>query len=149
MADDEKKQYSQKDMSELLRDIEETVKRRQAREDERASESPAKLYEAVKKNRTLPGEGSMNLCGAVVDVHAIEDFFLAMSGTDLMSLVELENIRTVRQVLADQHEVTAANRKPFPWFWVLLAILIAGVALLVMFVFGPQILGFFKGMKLG
>jgi len=126
--------------AELLKDVEEIVKRREARREEKAIDAPMVKVDMIKKNRTPPGTGSSVVFGIPIDVFDLEDMVIKVSPTDLKTMLRFESSRIIEQ-MRNSERISSDQKKDFNWSIVLWIVIIAAIACGVL-IFLPKILGF-------
>jgi len=132
------------DGSELLKDIEKVIERKQAREQEDKLAKPITQLEEVKQNRAPVGKGKMILAGVPVDLFTVEDFVIKASGTDVDSLLSFDRAR-MAEMIRNNERPTDKKSIDFNWT-ILLFIIIAAAAGLLIFMFLPKIMDMFGGL---
>jgi len=132
------------DGSELLKDIEKVIERKQAREQEDKLAKPITQLEEVKQNRAPVGKGKMILAGVPVDLFTVEDFVIKASGTDVDSLLSFDRAR-MAEMIRNNERPTDKKSIDFNWT-ILLFIIIAPAAGLLIFMFLPKIMDMFGGL---
>jgi len=129
--------------SELLKDIEEIVKKRKQREEVKTLEAPLSQVDSIMQNRTVPGEGRLLLGGLPVDVFSIEDFIVRVSPADIKTLMRLDGSRIIEMMKNNPREIVENKRSKINWGLIFLIIMI-GVGAFVLIWLGLPMLSNLK-----
>lgn len=132
------------EQAELLKDIEEIVKRREARAEKKDISAPMVKVNMIKKNRTPPGTGRSIVFGIPIDVFDLEDMVIKVSPTDLKTMLRFESSRIIEQ-MRNSERISSDDRKPFNWTIILVLIIIIAIVVGVL-LFLPKILAFLGGV---
>jgi len=134
------------DQAEILKEVEEIVKRREAREEQRNIDAPLIKADLVKKDRTPPGTGQSIVFGVPIDIFDLEEMVLRVSPTDLKTVLSYNTSRIIEQ-MRNSERISPEGKKAFNWSIILWIIIIAAVALGVLF-FLPKIMSILGGFHL-
>lgn len=130
--------------SDILKDVDELLKRREAREEQKKLDAPISKVEAIKADRTPQGTGQLVIGGIPVDVFDIEAMVIKVSPTDMKTLLRYDGVRQIEQVLNNPRLIDS-NKVKFNWWIIIIIIIIAAIGGAVI-LFGPKLLAMFGGL---
>ena len=129
--------------AEILKEVEEIVKRREAREEERDIKTPLAKVDTIKENRTPRGTGASIMFGVPFDVFDLEDILIRVSPTDLRTMLRLENVRVAEQ-MRNSPRLSQEKKSDFNWSILLWILIIAAIGIAAVFLL-PRILNALGG----
>lgn len=132
------------EQAELLQNLEELEKRREARKDVKDMNAPLVKIDTIKKDRTPPGAGQSIIFGVPLDIFSLEDLVIRVSPTDLKTMLRFEDSRIIEQ-MRNSERISGEGKKKFNWSIILIIIIIAAIALGVLLLL-PKIMAFLGGI---
>ena len=134
------------DTADILKEVEEIIKRREARKEVKNLEAPLVKVDTIKRDRTPRGTGASICFGVPIDVFDLEDMVIKVSPTDLKTMLRFEDSRIIEQ-MRNSERISGEGKKGFNWSWILIIIIIAAIALGVL-LFLPKIMAWLGGLHL-
>ena len=132
------------EQAELLKEIEEVVKRREARTEKKNMQAPLVKIDTIQKNRTPAGTGRSIVLGVPIDVFDLESIYIESHPTDLKTILRYEGSRIIEQ-MRNNERVTGEKKSTFNWTFIVIIIVVAAIGLGAIF-FGPKIIAMLQGV---
>jgi len=134
------------EQAELLKEIEEIVKRREVRAEKKNMQAPLVKIDTVQKNRTPVGTGRSIVLGVPIDVFDLESIYIESHPTDLKTILRYEGSRIIEQMRNNERITGEGKKSGFNWTIILIIIVvIAAIGLGVIF-FLPKIMSVLGGL---